>query len=98
MEGVLLTDKELSEWIFDLTTLCKSGKEMRRRFDFDDPQSVTPRDYETLIGYTKENFEEVFDVIKPYINSSANRSRRNALAIFWIILRHGLSQVHDFFY
>jgi hypothetical protein len=91
--GVLMTDEQLSRWILDLSELCKKNKEQRKRFDFEAPNNVKDDDYHLLLGVTKPNFETILSIIKSGLHKSQNRTPREALAMFLMLLRHGMSQV-----
>ncbi|CAF1381289.1 unnamed protein product [Rotaria magnacalcarata] len=53
--------------------------------------SMSNEDYLTWTGWTKEQFEHMFMLILPHMQSSCNREARNALAMFWIKLKTNLS-------
>lgn len=60
------------------------------RLDFEDPM-LTNDEYLMWTGWSKEQFDMLFDQLSSAIRSSSNRSSRNALAIFWIKLKTNLS-------
>jgi hypothetical protein len=91
-DGVLLSDEEISTWIFELT-LSHQPEKRQRRYNFDDPNNVTSDDYATLVGFSKEDFDSLLPYISGQIHNSVNRSARNALAIFMMTLRHDFTQV-----
>jgi hypothetical protein len=91
--GILMTDEELSRWILDLSLLCKTKQEKRKRFDFNDSKNIKDEDYPLLLGVTKQNFETMLSMIRSKLHKSQNRSPREALAIFLMVLRHGMTQV-----
>lgn len=91
--GVLMSDEELSHWILDLSQMCKMNKEKRKRFDFEDPKNVPEEDYPILLGVTKANFDTMLSIIKSSLHKSVNRTPREALAMFMMVLRHGMTQV-----
>ncbi|CAF1476298.1 unnamed protein product, partial [Rotaria sordida] len=53
------------------------------RIDFLD-SSLNDEDYLAWTGWTKEQFDNMYQIIAPDLHSSSNRHIRNALAIFWI--------------
>src|SRR5665811_1321719 len=75
-QGVLMTDEELGTWILQLTH--NSRPNMRPRLDFDDPTNTLLDDYHTLIGFSKFVFDDLLTYLKGHINSSTNRTPRNA--------------------
>jgi len=90
--GVLMSDEELCSWIFQLSQLGKNRR-LRRRYNFDDPQDISQEDYANLVGFPKEDFDFLLTEISGHVHNSSNRSPRNALAMFLMLLRHNLSQV-----
>ena len=60
------------------------------RLNFDD-DSLTDGDYNAWTGWSKEEFNEMYNELSVYLRSSWNRTKRNALAIFWIKVKTNLS-------
>jgi hypothetical protein len=48
-------------------------------------------DYEAWTGWSKEQFDEMYRELSPFLRSSVNRTCRNAFAIFWIKIKTNLS-------
>lgn len=92
--GVLMSDEDLAQWILDLSKRnnLKSNSK-RRRYNFDDPTDVDKEDYPNLVGFSKIQFNSLLTEISGHLHNSVNRTVRNALAIFLMLLRHNLSQV-----
>jgi hypothetical protein len=91
--GVLMCDDQLTAWILDLSANSQQKNSKRRRYDFENGQDVPFADYQHLVGVSKENFEILLSFIKPSVHSSNNRTPRNALAIFLMMIRHDFTQV-----
>ena len=93
-EGRSLISASLSsEDVQDLlNSLVSSFNELRSspRLDFDDT-SVSSEDYETWTGWTKSQFDSIFQEVSGFLRSSENRTSRNAMAIFWIKVKTNLS-------
>ena len=53
--------------------------------------SLNEEDYLAWTGWTKQQFDHMYDIISPNLRSSSNRHIRNTLAIFWIKLKTNLS-------
>lgn len=87
--GVFMSDEELATWILD----CTSAKSGQRRYNFDDPNNVKSKEYMSLVGLTRTQFDIMLAELKGHLNNSVNRSVRNALAMFLMMIRHNLSQV-----
>jgi len=60
------------------------------RLNFDD-DSLTNEDYKAWTGWSKAQFNEMHNELSVYLRSSLNRTKRNALAIFWIKVKTNLS-------
>lgn len=81
---------ELAEW---LKTLTLKLLEKRKPLDFDKGSGLTDADYKLLTGISEEAFSELAEILaKSEMRNSGNRSHRNALGIFMVMLRLGLSQ------
>jgi hypothetical protein len=91
--GVRMSDEKLCSWILDLSGICRKLKSEQRRYNFDDPTSVRQKDYKLLVGLTKSDFDALLPELSGQLYESSNRSKRNALAILLMMLRHNLSQV-----
>lgn len=76
--------------IESLTTFAKNKS--AAIIDFSDSSLFEDKDYELLLGLSKENFLAVFETIKNRLRSSCNRSAINALAMFLMKLRLDVSQ------
>ena len=59
------------------------------RLDFDDT-SVSSEDYETWTGWTKSQFDSIFQEVSGFLRSSENRTSRNAMTIFRIKVKTNL--------
>ena len=88
-----MSDEELAQWILDLSSNKNKLGARRRRYNFDDPTDVEKDDYPNLVGFSKIQFNSLLTEISDHVHNSVNRSVRNALAIFLMLLRHNLSQV-----
>ena len=75
--------------INDLLSLIQESQ-LASHLDFDDP-SLINEDYEAWTGWTKEEFDHMFEQISMHFHSSLNRTSRNAFAIFWIKVKTNLS-------
>lgn len=73
----------------DLLSLLQAARDAPR-LDFTDP-SLNDEDYLAWTGWTKEQFDDMFGSVSPFLRSSSNRHMRNALAIFWIKMKTNLS-------
>ena len=78
--------RELFNDLFSLIYTLRSSSHL----DFDNP-SLTNEDYQAWTGWTKEQFNLMFQYISSHLRSSVNRTTRNAFAIFWIKLKTNLS-------
>ncbi|CAF1551245.1 unnamed protein product [Rotaria magnacalcarata] len=84
-----LSSTEASELFNDLFSLID---ELRSSSHLDfDSISLTDEDYQAWTGWTKEQFNLMFQYISSHLRSSSNRTSRNAFAIFWIKLKTNLS-------
>lgn len=91
-DGVLMSDEKLTNWILEMTLLVKKQLK-RKRVDFDDIENVPMEDYKLLTGLSKADFELLLEYLKGNLNNSRNRSVRNSLGMFLMMLRHALPQV-----
>lgn len=90
--SVVMTDAELSAWILAHGG-SRSRNSGRRRYNFDDATDVKNEDYPRLVGLTKDEFDIMLLELSGKVYNTENRSVRNALAIFLMVLRHGMTQV-----
>ncbi|CAF3028442.1 unnamed protein product [Rotaria sp. Silwood2] len=84
-----LQSDELIRLLDDLLLLIKEAMELPR-LDFQDPL-LSDDDYMAWTGWTKRQFDAMFEVLAPILRSSCNRDTRNALAVFWIKAKTNLS-------
>jgi hypothetical protein len=84
-----LQSNELICVLDDLLRLLQEAMESLR-LDFQDPL-LSDDDYLAWTGWTKSQFDEIFEVLAPFLRSSCNRDNRNALAIFWVKAKTNLS-------
>lgn len=85
-EGIILNDEEITEWMKHIKISSN-----RKTFNFDD-DVIDDEDFIQLTGFSKEQFHNLLPFLNQ-INSTKFRSKKNALAIFLMMLRHNLSQV-----
>ncbi|CAM4988188.1 unnamed protein product [Rotaria socialis] len=84
-----LSSTEASELFSDLFSLID---ELRSSSHLDfDSILLTDEDYQAWTGWTKEQFNLMFQYISSHLRSSSNRTSRNAFASFWIKLKTNLS-------
>ncbi len=86
--GVRINKAEIAEWIRWLTDNKVTNTSV---IDFDSEKTADEA-YVELLGLTKDHFGELFEYVREGLHSSANRSPRNALAIFLAKMRLGVSQ------
>lgn len=86
---VSLTTDDSRAFINDLLSLIQELQSVAR-LDFDDPHLID-EDYKAWTGWSKEQFDAMFDRISIHLRSSFNRSSKNAFGIFWIKVKTGLS-------
>jgi hypothetical protein len=84
-----LSPQEARDLFNDLFSLFDELRSSSR-LDFDDP-SLTDEDYEAWTGWTKNQFNLMFENVSRFLRSSSNRTTRNAFAIFWIKIKTNLS-------
>ena len=84
-----LSSSEMMDLVKDLLSLLHEAI-TSPRLDFLDP-SLNDEDYLAWTGWTKKQFDDMYEIISPNLRSSSNRHARNALAIFWIKLKSNLS-------
>jgi len=89
-DGVEMTGTELGQWILEVTTSCKSSKPM---FQFID-DSMDSKTYKKLFGLTKDQFNDLYKkYIEPTVMRDTKcRSKREALAMFLIMIRKNMDQ------
>jgi hypothetical protein len=87
-----LSSDEMRDFCNDLLSMLEElrSSSSSSRLDFDD-LSYTDEDYEAWTGWTKKQFDQMFNQISPFLRSSLNRTSRNAFAIFWIKVKTNLS-------
>lgn len=90
--GVIMNDAEIAQCILDLTE--KPGQKYKKkvRLDFADEKELSEEEYQTLLGFGKEDFKNLFEYVKGCLKESVNRHPRNALALFLCLLRLNVSQ------
>jgi hypothetical protein len=84
-----LSPDQARELFNDLLSLIDASRTVSH-LDFDDP-SLNNEDYQAWTGWTKEQFDSIYEKISSYLRSSSNRTSRNTFAIFWIKLKTNLS-------
>ena len=82
----LTTPEYIASWIQRLT--LKSLPSKHPRIDF---REVSHEDFDLLTGITKENFDYLLHFLENDMHASKNRSLENALGIFLLKLRTGIS-------
>ncbi|CAF1384160.1 unnamed protein product [Didymodactylos carnosus] len=84
-----LSSSEMIDLVTHLLSLLHEAA-TSPRLDFLDP-SLNAEDYLIWTGWTKDQFDNMYNIISPHLRSSSNRHIRNALAVFWIKLKTNLS-------
>ncbi len=84
--GAKLSGNDVEEWFQRLTNQKPS-----QLIDVDSDE-LSDMDYDMLFGLKREHFDLLFGFIKADLKPSTNRTPRNALAIFLMKLRLGISQ------
>ena len=84
-----LSSSEMIVLVTDLLSLLHEAV-TSPRLDFLD-HSLNDEDYLAWPGWTKDQFDNMYNVIYLHLRSSSNRHIRNALAMFWIKLKTNLS-------
>jgi hypothetical protein len=85
-----LTGQQISSWLINIT---KKLSQRHRPVDFNVGSPLTDNDYKLLTGITRDQFRELVGVLKENkMRESGNRSLRNALGIFLVMLRLNVSQ------
>lgn len=84
-----LSATEMIKIIADLLALLHMARDSPR-MDFND-LSLDDEDYLTWTGWSKGQFDAMYDSISIHLRSSSNRHSRNALAMFWIKMKTNLS-------
>jgi len=89
-EGVEMTGTELGQWILEVTTSSKSSKPM---FQFID-DSMDSKTYKSLFGLMKDQFNDLYQkYIEPTVMRDTKcRNKREALAMFLIMIRKNMDQ------
>jgi len=85
-----LSSLEAVDLIYDLIGAVRLFRD-GAPFDFSDPQSLSDEEYESWTGWSKARFAQFLPYLEKELNYSANRSLRDALAMFWIKVRADLS-------
>jgi len=84
--GILMSEAELGRWILDLT---KDASWILLDFSSAD---FSMEDHQSLLGMSKEDFNDLHRICHGWIHNSANRSSKNALGIFLMKLRLNIPQ------
>lgn len=84
--GARLSTQEIDSIISNLQN-SKSGQQLQ--LDKDD---LEEHDYDLLFGVSKQEFDELLQVIVPHMRSTNIRSKANALGILLMKIRLGVSQ------
>ena len=84
-----LSSSEMIDFVVDLLSLLQEAV-TAPRLDLLD-LSLNDEDYLAWTGWTKQQFDHMYDIISPHLCSFSNRHIRNTLAIFWIKLKTNLS-------
>jgi len=92
-----LTPTEAAQVIKDLIGAMKKYRAMSH-LDFGPDGGLTDKDYQLWTGWTKAQFD-VFEEYLTGVNSSHRRSKREALAMFWVKLKSdlGFAQIASLF-
>lgn len=90
-EGLYISEEEV---LYFMNRIGVKSNKYKSSFDFD--IEIEDVDFAKLVGFSKINFESILPFLDK-LNSSKNRSTRNALGMFLMMLRHNLSQVRVFF-
>lgn len=80
---------DMGDIVTDLLGLVQAAR-TSPRLNFNDP-SLSDEDYLAWTGWSKDQFDDMHNLVSPYLRSSSNRNTRDALAIFWIKLKTNLS-------
>ena len=84
-----LSVEETQELLSDLLGLLQEAISSPR-LDFLDP-FLSDEDYKAWTGWSKVQYDQMFDIISPSLRSSINRHARNTFALFWIKFKTNLS-------
>ncbi|XP_062619312.1 uncharacterized protein LOC134280876 [Saccostrea cucullata] len=88
-DHVFLNKHSVLDLLSKMRHLCQVNKNYR--LDFDNKESLTNEDYTSLTGLTKENFQDLYQIVHHHIKNTPSRSVRTTLAIFLCKLNSGLS-------
>lgn len=80
--GIYLPPTDICKWIHRLST--SPNKQPRVDFSSND---ITEDEYTTLVPCSKHAFEEMYELIKPRMRNTAQRTIKNALGMFLMTLR-----------
>ena len=69
--------------------LCKKNE--TRRLDFENAGSLSETDYCSLVGLSKQYFDELNKEVEPYLKNTPARSIRMSLAIYLCKMKSGMS-------
>ena len=69
--------------------LCKKNKACR--LDFENAGSLSETDYCSLVGLSKQSFDELSKEVEPYLKNTPARSIRMSLAIYLCKMKSGMS-------
>jgi hypothetical protein len=69
--------------------LCKKNETCR--LDFENAGSLSEIDYCSLVGLSKQYFDELSNEVEPYLKNTPSRSIRMSLAIYLCKMKSGMS-------
>ena len=90
-ENVFLNRTTITELLQNMRTLCQRNE--KRCLDFDDAKNLTDTDYKSLLGISKENFQEICISLQSFVKNTPARSLITSVAIFFCKMKTGLSNV-----
>ncbi len=77
------------DWIVAVTN--SGGTSPKYLFD---ENGVSASQYPSLVGISKESFDDLLSHIQDHMRNSCNRSKRQALAMWLMLMKSGLTQEH----
>lgn len=86
---VNLSEDALYEWIHAVSST--GGSSPKYVFDED---GVPASQYGSLVGITKESFADLLSHIEDHMRNSHNRSKKQALAMWLMLMKSGITQEH----
>ncbi len=86
---IYLDEGDLYNWVAAVTN-C-GGSSPKYMFDVD---GVPASQYSSLVGISKESFDDLLSYIQADMRNSCNRSKRQALAMWLMLMKSGLTQEH----